>query len=124
MGKKLVTIIAAIAFFGSLFALQGVLGQQDVINIEYPDLHATDKYKGAQFPHKKHADESVKDCKKCHHNYKEGAEPKKCGSCHTKDSKIPAKKAYHDTCRNCHRKYKKEGKATGPTLCTKCHAKK
>jgi len=123
MDKKLISIVAAIMFFGSLLVLQGVFGQQDAFTIENPGLHTTDTYKGVQFGHKKHVD-SVKDCKKCHHNYKEGATPQKCGSCHTKDSKVTAKKAFHDTCRNCHRDLKKAGKATGPTLCTKCHAKK
>jgi hypothetical protein len=124
MGKKLVTIVAAFVFFGSLFVLQGVFGQQDSFTIDNPGLYTTDKYQGAPINHKKHADESVNDCTKCHHTYKEGEKVKKCVDCHTKDSKIPAKKAFHDNCRNCHRKYKKEGKPTGPTVCTKCHAKK
>ncbi len=124
MDKKIFSIVAAIIFFGSLFVLQGVFGQQDVITIDNPGLHTTDTYQGAPLGHKKHADEFVKDCKECHHNYKEGATVQKCGSCHTKDSKVTAKTAYHNTCRNCHRDLKKAGKATGPTLCTKCHAKK
>ncbi len=123
MDKKLISIVAAIVFFGSLLVLQGVFGQQDSFIIDNPGLHTTDTYKGAPIGHKKHVD-NLKDCKNCHHNYKEGATPQKCTSCHTKDSKITAKKAFHDNCRNCHRKYKKAGKATGPTLCTKCHAKK
>jgi hypothetical protein len=124
MNKKLVSIGAAFMFFGSLLILQGVFGQQDAFTIENPGFHKTDRYQGASFAHKKHADEFVKDCKKCHHTYKEGAKAQKCTGCHTKDSKVTAKKAFHDTCRNCHRKYKKEGKKAGPTLCTKCHAKK
>lgn len=123
MDKKLVSIVAAIIFFGSLLVLQGVFGQQDSFTIEHPGLHKTDMYQGVQFGHKKHAD-TLKDCKKCHHTYKEGETPQKCGSCHTKDSKVTAKTAYHNTCRNCHRDMKKAGHATGPTLCTKCHAKK
>jgi hypothetical protein len=123
MDKKFISIVAAIMFFGSLLVLQGVFGQQDVITIDNPGLYATDKYKGAQFAHKKHAD-ALKDCKKCHHTWKEGAKVKKCVDCHTKDSKVDAKKAFHANCRGCHRTMKKAGKATGPTACTKCHPKK
>ncbi|NIS62525.1 MAG: hypothetical protein GTO13_18025 [Proteobacteria bacterium] len=123
MDKKFVSIAAAILFLGSLFVVQGVSGQQDLITIDNPGLHTTDTYQGVQFTHKKHVD-SVKDCKKCHHTYKEGETPQKCGSCHTKDSKVTAKTAYHNTCRKCHSDLKKAGQATGPTLCTKCHAKK
>ncbi len=123
MNKKLISIVAAIVFFGSLLVLQGVFGQQDAFTIENPGLHTTDTYKGVQFEHKKHVD-WVKDCKECHHNYKEGATPQKCTGCHTKDSKVTAKTAFHNTCRQCHRDLKKAGKTAGPTLCTKCHAKK
>jgi hypothetical protein len=123
MDKKLISFVAAILFFGSLVVLQGALGQQDAFTIDNPGLYATDKYKGVQFPHKKHAD-TLKNCKKCHHTWKEGEKVKKCVECHTKDSKVIAKKAFHNSCRNCHRDLKKAGKPTGPTLCTKCHAKK
>jgi hypothetical protein len=123
MDKKFITIVAAIMFFGSLLVLQGVFGQPDSTTIDNPGLYATDKYKGAQFAHKKHAD-ALKDCKKCHHTWKEGEKVKKCVDCHTKDSKVDAKKAFHDNCRGCHRTMKKAGKATGPTACTKCHPKK
>ncbi|MFQ6079650.1 MAG: cytochrome c3 family protein [Thermodesulfobacteriota bacterium] len=123
MKRTVVSTVAAILFLGSLFVLQGVFGQQDSFTIEYPGLHKTDMYQGVQFGHKKHAD-TLKNCKKCHHTYKEGAKPQKCTGCHKRDSKVTAKKAFHNTCRKCHRDLKKTGKATGPTLCTKCHAKK
>ena len=123
MDKKFISIVAAIMFFGSLLVLQGVFSQPDSITIDNPGLYATDKYQGAPFAHKKHAD-ALKDCKKCHHTWKEGAKVKKCVDCHTKDSKLTAKKAFHANCRGCHRAMKKAGKATGPTPCTKCHPKK
>jgi hypothetical protein len=126
MDKKFISIVAAIVFFGSLLVLQGVFGQQDVITIDNPGLHTKDRYQGVQFPHKKHAD-AYKDCKTCHHTWKEGENVKKCGECHkkeTKDSAVNLEKAFHNNCRNCHRDLKKAGKPTGPTLCTKCHPKK
>jgi hypothetical protein len=123
MDRKVISIVAAMLFFGSLLMLQGVFGQPDSITIENPGLYATDKYQGAPFGHKKHAD-GIKNCKECHHTWKEGEEVKKCTACHTKDSKITAKKAFHANCRGCHRALKKESKAAGPTACTKCHPKK
>lgn len=123
MNKKLISIVAVTFFFGSLLVLQGVFGQPDSITIDNPGLHATDKYQGAPFAHKKHAD-AIKDCNKCHHTLKEGEKVKKCTECHTKDSEVTAKTAFHNTCKNCHRDLKKAGKATGPTICSKCHAKK
>jgi len=123
MDKKFIFIVAAILFCGFLLFFQGVLGQPDVITIDNPGLYKTDKYQGAQFGHKKHAD-AVKDCKKCHHTWKEGEKVKKCTECHTKDSKTTAYNAFHDSCKGCHSAMKKEGKATGPTVCTQCHPKK
>ena len=123
MDKKLISIVAAIIFFGSLLVLQGVFGQPDSITIDNPGLYATDKYQGTQFAHKKHAD-AIKDYKECHHTRKECEKVKKCVECHIKDSKVTAKSAFHASCRKCHRAMKKEGKATGPTACTKCHPKK
>jgi hypothetical protein len=129
MDKKIIPIIAGLVFFGSLIVLQGVFGQQEakeVINIEYPEHHTKDRYQAVQFAHKKHAD-AYKDCKTCHHTWKEGENVKKCVECHkkeTKDSAIKLEKAFHNNCRNCHRNLKKAGKATGPTICTKCHPKK
>lgn len=123
MDKKLISVVAAILFFGSLLVLQGAFGQPDSITIDNPGLYATDKYQGAPFNHKKHVD-TLKDCKECHHTWEKGQTVKKCTDCHTKDSKIDAKKAFHASCRGCHRTMKKAGKATGPTACTKCHPKK
>ena len=122
MNKKLISTVAAILFFGSLVMLQGVFGQPDSITIDNPGLHATDNYQGAPFNHKKHA-EAAK-CKECHHTTKEGEKVQKCVDCHTKDSKVTAKDAFHKNCKDCHRDLKKAGKPTGPTICTKCHAKK
>ena len=123
MDKKLISIVAAMLFFGSLLILQGVFGQPDSITIDNPGLHATDKYQGAPFSHKAQAD-AIKDFNKCHHTWKEGEKVKKCTDCHTKESEVTAKTAFHNTCKNCHRDLKKAGKATGPTICSKCHAKK
>jgi hypothetical protein len=44
MDKKLISLVAAIMFFGSLLVLQGVFGQQDAFTIENPGLYTTDAY--------------------------------------------------------------------------------
>ncbi|MFH1626344.1 MAG: cytochrome c3 family protein [Pseudomonadota bacterium] len=91
---------------------------------------ASEKYHPAQFPHDKHQDEILKgDCKKCHHDYKEGEKAPKCTDCHTKagDPKGKGKKAqdvFHKTCRDCHREQKKAGNEKAKVTCTVCHKKK
>ncbi len=68
------------------------------------------------FPHKMHQ-ETLKDCKICHHM---GVAAGACTKCHGKEgSKAPSMKdAAHKLCKGCHQK---EGK--GPTNCKDCHKK-
>ena len=66
------------------------------------------------FSHKGHTATAA--CKDCHHN---GESPvQKCESCHTADSKLDAKGAYHKACIDCHK-----AKEKGPTGCMDCHKK-
>jgi len=65
------------------------------------------------FNHQAHAD-NLNDCLICHHN----GEPISCYKCHTDDTKITAKKAFHLNCKGCHKKIKQ-----GPTKCSACHQK-
>ncbi len=68
------------------------------------------------FDHKKHQD-SLKDCKTCHHKDEAGKETG-CTKCHAKDSKVNTKQAFHDNCIKCHK-----DKKQGPTGCKDCHKK-
>ena len=66
------------------------------------------------FNHKTHSTST--ECKQCHHN---GESPvQKCESCHTADSKVSKKDAYHKNCVECHKT-----KGAGPTGCMDCHKK-
>lgn len=68
------------------------------------------------FSHKVHSDPSNAACKDCHHM---GESPvQKCENCHTADSKVSRKDAYHAKCIDCHKE-----KAKGPTGCMDCHKK-
>ena len=68
------------------------------------------------FSHKTHADPANAACKDCHHM---GEAPvQKCESCHTADSQVTRKDAYHKKCIDCHKE-----KAKGPTGCMDCHKK-
>lgn len=78
------------------------------------------------FPHKAHQDAGYT-CKTCHHTLENDTDTpeQKCHDCHTADSEVTAKDAFHKACRDCHKDYKKEHKdSAAPTSCTKCHAKK
>ncbi|MGE5309200.1 MAG: cytochrome c3 family protein [Deltaproteobacteria bacterium] len=68
------------------------------------------------FSHKVHSDPANAACKDCHHM---GEAPvQKCESCHTADSKVNRKDAYHKKCIDCHKE-----KSKGPTGCMDCHKK-
>jgi hypothetical protein len=67
------------------------------------------------FSHKDHV-ATIGDCKQCHH---QGESPvQKCEACHTADSKVAKKDAYHKNCTECHK-----SKGKGPTGCMDCHKK-
>ena len=91
---------------------------------------AAEKFKPAEFNHRKHQDEIIKEegCIKCHHMYKEGKKLEKCSNCHTKEGDekakgITAKKAFHKNCKDCHKEQKKAGNVNSKTKCTFCHEK-
>ena len=67
------------------------------------------------FSHKGHV-ESGSTCKDCHHMAESPVQ--KCESCHTADSKLTTKDAYHKNCIDCHK-----AKEKGPTGCMDCHKK-
>lgn len=76
------------------------------------------------FPHKAHVDAGYK-CKNCHHNVAEDMdEPEEmCHDCHTADSDVTAKDAFHKSCKDCHKEYKKKHKdSKAPTSCKACHS--
>jgi hypothetical protein len=77
------------------------------------------------FPHKAHHELGYK-CKECHHTLAGDMDvpTQKCRDCHTADSKVTNKDAFHGACVECHKNYKKEHSDTkAPTTCSKCHAK-
>jgi hypothetical protein len=68
------------------------------------------------FSHKIHQ-EKLNDCKVCHHKDEPGKEVG-CVGCHTKESKVNTKAAFHDSCIKCHKE-----KSQGPKGCKDCHKK-
>ncbi|MBU8849401.1 MAG: cytochrome c family protein, partial [Desulfobacterales bacterium] len=102
-----------------------------------------------QFTHKKHAEEYLIACGRCHHDEKGqpldlGADDdaKGCIECHKETEKPKGEKlgkkekimkyhfeALHANCIGCHKAYNKEkgdpkGKVPAPASCTNCHPKK
>ena len=89
------------------------------------------------FSHKKHnsSDGLNLKCVECHHNIKEGEQPKSCAACHDKekdDGKKIALKGnpptsvtkgmFHVKCVGCHKSEKDKNAASkAPTICNGCH---
>ena len=76
------------------------------------------------FPHKAHVDMEYT-CKSCHHTVANDNDvpEKTCHDCHTADSEVTSKDAFHKNCKDCHKDYKKENKDTkAPTSCKACHS--
>jgi hypothetical protein len=63
--------------------------------------------------HAKHSETIT--CSECHHM---GEVSQKCTSCHTQDSDVNSKDAFHTNCITCHREQEQ-----GPILCMDCHKK-
>lgn len=76
-------------------------------------------YGKVEFTHKKHAEVLKIICSKCHHNWEKGeVSGDLCKKCHTKQSEITSKDAFHKNCKGCHTQEKK-----GPAGCKQCHVK-
>jgi c(7)-type cytochrome triheme protein len=84
-----------------------------------------------EFTHDDHM--SSFDCLDCHHVMKngknvldesvleEGNPDILCGSCHTDETKISKREAFHYQCIRCHDSQRFTKEPTGPTLCGECH---
>lgn len=107
------TVLIGLISILALVALTAAVGLQDDV-VKYESKLGT-----VTFNHKAHVDMGTT-CKTCHHTLAEdtGTPDKKCTECHTGDSDVKVKDAYHKACQGCH----KEQKA-GPTKCKECHVK-
>lgn len=84
------------------------------------------------FPHDMHTESY--DCETCHHEYDDeknnvidiselysGNEDIMCDSCHTSETTIDTRRAYHRQCLRCHDKEVTVNQAAAPTMCNECH---
>ena len=84
------------------------------------------------FPHDMHMESY--DCEECHHEYDDeknnvidtmelysGNEDIMCSSCHTSETTIDTRRAYHRQCLGCHDKEIAMNQAAAPTMCNECH---
>lgn len=115
--KKLVLIVGLAAV--AMLAVGASLQEQEV-----PEDIMLENPKGnVGFPHKAHVDLGYA-CNDCHHNMEDDAAMPEdfCHDCHTADSDVTAKDAFHKSCKDCHKEYKKEHPDSGaPTSCKACH---
>ena len=106
--KKLVLLLAIVAFVGTAFV---AFADNGPATVKFDTKMGT-----ITFDHAAHQAQ-FKDCKTCHHK---GVEAGACKTCHLKKkTDAPkAKDAFHKQCKGCHKKMKK-----GPTKCKACHVK-
>ena len=107
------SILVGIISIVALVAMTAAVGLQD-------DIYTYEGKLGkVTFDHKAHV-ELGGTCKSCHHTLAEdnGMPEKKCMDCHTTDSDVKAKDAYHKNCIDCHKTEK-----AGPIKCKECHVK-
>jgi hypothetical protein len=84
------------------------------------------------FPHDMHMESY--DCEVCHHKYDDeknnvidtmelysGNEDIMCASCHTSETTIDTRLAYHRQCIRCHEKEVMMNQVAAPTMCNECH---
>ena len=84
------------------------------------------------FPHDMHR--KSYDCEVCHHEYDaeknnvidpmelySGNEDIMCASCHTSETTIDTRRAYHRQCLRCHDYEVMMNHASAPTMCNECH---
>jgi hypothetical protein len=146
MGKRLLTILAVVAFLSTVALINLYAAAQqkqpDVIQLK-PALWPTPTKSPVKFDHKKHVQDYKIACTECHHVFKDGknvwkeGDPvQKCDACHneptiTGEMKLPPEKqklnlkiAFHKNCQGCHMALKKKDPAKYakiPVTCAQCH---
>ncbi|MBC2717606.1 MAG: cytochrome c3 family protein [Desulfobacteraceae bacterium] len=84
------------------------------------------------FPHDMHM--ANFDCEACHHKYDDkmnnvidtmelysGNPDIMCASCHTSETTLHTRRAYHRQCVGCHNEQIIMNQASAPTMCNECH---
>ena len=123
----LATIIPYLVSYSSLY------GQDADIYIENPAPNHSKSRAEVYFSHENHMDSY--DCLDCHHDYQNGknllnedeledGESASCASCHSKETSIDLKTAYHRQCMGCHRRINKQKADTSPITCQDCHSRR
>lgn len=117
-----------ILVLSSLTAVNVIAGGELVIPGDKEVIQFETKIGVVTFPHKRHSDLKITECKTCHHK----SEPtdtvmKPCHECHQHKSKEPpaAKTAFHNRCTGCHEYTVAGGQHAGPLKkkCRLCHIK-
>jgi len=127
--------IGTVLFFGILstavtLSMLGAQPEQIIIN----NVEAYNKKQRppVAFPHETHMAGDLS-CTDCHHRYEngqnvldeseleEGNPDIRCSHCHTQETKISLRQAFHRQCIGCHTKTEKGGENSGPRLCGACH---
>lgn len=128
-------IVFVVCFFLATFSpcpvgYSQLYAQDAEIYIENTASYFSKSRPTVYFSHEIHMEEY--ECLDCHHDYKDGKNildeddieedgSVECARCHTKDTPIELKTAYHRQCMGCHRRINKQEAGTLPITCKDCH---
>ena len=127
--------ICKILFLGIVFAavtLSMLSAQPEEIILNNVEAYKKKQRPPVAFPHEIHMAGDLS-CTDCHHQYEngqnvldeseleEGNPNIRCSHCHTRETRINLRQAFHRQCVGCHARTEKRGEKTGPRLCGECH---
>ena len=109
-------VLVALIGFSSLLMIAAVQ------ECEIPENITFESNRGAvTFPHVAHQELGYT-CKSCHHNVENDNDvpTEFCHDCHTAESEVSVRDAFHNSCRDCHREHRDDG---APYSCGACHVR-
>jgi len=110
-----------------------VYAQDVAISIDNEASYHSKERSAVYFPHENHME--TYECLDCHHDYQDGENildeddldedgSAACAACHSKDTSVTLKSAYHRQCMGCHRRLNKQEDAALPITCRDCHPRR
>ena len=124
-----------LTFMLTTVAVSLLIAQPEDILIDHREAYPTKQRPSVPFPHGVHMAGDLS-CKDCHHRYEAGqnvldeneleeGDPEiQCARCHTQETRISLRQAFHRQCVGCHTKAQKGGEKSGPRLCGECHRRR
>ena len=125
MKGKCITVVLGGVIAAMMISI--LSAQPEKITLENVEAYKKKRRPPVHFPHEVHMAGDLA-CTDCHHRYEngknildeseleEGTPNIQCRACHTTQSRVNLRRAFHRQCIGCHRREKR-----GPRLCGECH---